>query len=71
MIGVLSSEPKTPPLVIVKDPPLDLLERQRPVLGALREIRDRRFDLQNDILPASRRTGTTSPVLAPTAMPMS
>ena len=45
-IGVLSSEPKTPPLVIVNVPPVRSSQRQRAVLRALREVADRRFDLR-------------------------
>ena len=38
-IGVLSSEPKTPPLVMVNVPPAQVLERQRAVVGSLARSR--------------------------------
>ena len=39
-IGVLSSDPNTPPLVIVNVPPLQIGERQRAVVGRLARTRE-------------------------------
>ena len=70
-IGVESSEPKMPPLVIVKVPPCSsasasLFSRACVARSAIS------CSISAKLLrSASRTTGTTSPSSAPTAMPMS
>ena len=62
-IGVDSSEPKTPPLVIVKVPPCMSSMRELAVAGALAEVGDRLLDVGERRRSASRTTGTTRPLL--------
>ena len=45
-IGVLRSEPKTPPLVIVNVPPVEILQGERSVRRPLRVVADRQLDFR-------------------------
>jgi hypothetical protein len=70
-IGVLSSEPNTPPLVMVKVPPLRSASESVPSSARFAKSRIC-FSIAAKLMrSASRSTGTTSPSLAPTATPMS
>ena len=70
-IGVLSSEPKTPPLVIVNVPPLRSSSVSVPFCALPAKSRIASSMSAKDSRSASRITGTTRPFGAPTAMPMS
>ena len=70
-IGVLISEPKTPPLVMVNVPPFRSSRVSVPLPARAAKSRMPSSTPANDIWSASRSTGTTSPPSAPTATPMS
>ena len=70
-MGVLRSEPNTPPLVMVNVPPLRSSSVSVPSPARFANSRMPRSISENDRPSASRSTGTTRPPSAPTAMPMS
>ena len=69
-IGVDSSEPKMPPLVIVKVPPCRSATVILPSRAFLRQVGDRLFDLGEAQLVGVRSTGTIRPFSVLTATPM-
>ena len=70
-IGVLSIDPKTPPLVIVNEPPLRSSSVSVPFCALPANSRIACSMPAKDRSSALRITGTTRPCGAPTAIPMS
>ena len=70
-IGVESSEPKTPPLVMVKVPPCRSATLILPSRALVGQLGDGLFDLgEASCWSASRSTGTIRPFSVLTATPM-
>jgi hypothetical protein len=71
MMGVLINDPNTPPLVMLKLPPLMSSSVSVPSFAFVANARMAASMPANDMRSASRSTGTTRPSSAATAMPMS